>query len=1296
MSQATENAPSRTQVLGDELRSKVLITARTIKTVELLSQLIWLGILFLFAVFSVVLFEHWVMPLGVWLRLAVWALLVVTGAYVFVRRILPLAMRSIHPAYAARQIEQSMPEMKNSLISWLELAQQNDYVPKGILASVGRYAQRSLVGKDVNSLVDQATVIRMGAILVGLLLVGSTYLAVSPKSGLDSVRRILFPWAKIAAPTRVKILNVQPGDTMVIQGQNLPIHADVQGIRVGEAVSIRFETSDGQLVDQRVRMDMEIERLSYQIDFGANFGGIHQPMRYWVEAGDASAGPYQIAVRAVPLVAVEEVRYDFPPYTKLMPRIVAGDGRIDAVEGTVLSIRASANQTMKQARLEITRNVEGGQFLTATRLGEFDVDDRTITGKWLLELDEKKSNPTRYLYRVRALNEMGSWNEQPIAYPMKVTADIPPEVQIISPLASPIPLPINEALSLQVRAIDPDFGLRKLEMVLKKGDGELGTQELAFHDEGVLGQNSKDFVLQPADWQLKEGDLIEIHAIAEDNRHQPGTNELQPNRSVSTTLQIKIEPPTSKLEDAGSNSKKGESPNDKGEPTNEKKQVDKKNEQGESNTESGSQDDATSGEKGNGSNKRESHVDAKNDKDQNGNQSDNSSAKSDSKAPSDSSNSSGQNDGQNASSKSDDRNQSSKNSAKQSGDKNSANQGDSNQKNAGHSGADQSSSNQESSNQNRSNQNDNNQNGSNQTGETQTNSSPTQAGRDGDRRTDSTGRKPEHDGDVIEEVERFMEEQQKGTQSDSKSETSSAKQKEENSANSASEESKNEESKSDQSNQVQRQGNSAKEPAKGQRSGNEPNNDQSSQSERSDSEQSQKQQPSNNQPEGGKFGSENSATESSKADRSKGEPSDGELNNGDQNESDQSKSDQAKGGQSKSDQAKSDQSKRDQAEGDQSKGDHSKGENSSGDQSKGNQSNSDQAKGDPTTTEQPTSQPTKGDQSIGDPPKGDQEDRERSKGDQTSGEQSKGGQADDTQTQRNQSKGEPSNRDPAGDQANSDQMKNGEGASDPSTEFGAGKNQSSSKQADDKSSSRKSGSEQNSENGNSDAGSAESESASQKGKEGNQSGDSKQEPEVSGSSERPSDSGDGQQQAGPSSGQQSGAGDQKGNGNKQSQSNNRGQNPGGAKQAPSDGQSRQEPQVSDGSSPDQADPANLDYARKTTDLVLDYLDRQRDQPDPKLLERLNWTPEDLRAFVDRWRKAKQDAELDPNKRKEFEESLKSLGLVPKTFVKRNKGQDDQMRGMQEEGNRVLPPESLREQFDAFRRALQENADRASK
>ena len=56
-----------------------------------------------------------------------------------------------------------------------------------------------------------------------------------------------------------------------------------------------------------------------------------------------------------------------------------------------------------------------------------------------------------------------------------------------------------------------------------------------------------------------------------------------------------------------------------------------------------------------------------------------------------------------------------------------------------------------------------------------------------------------------------------------------------------------------------------------------------------------------------------------------------------------------------------------------------------------------------------------------------------------------------------------------------------------------------------------------------------------------------------------------------------------------------------------------------------ADKANLEYARKATDLVLERLKDQQDEPDPELLKSLGWTEEELQAFLARWEAMKRNA-----------------------------------------------------------------------
>ena len=78
-----------------------------------------------------------------------------------------------------------------------------------------------------------------------------------------------------------------------------------------------------------------------------------------------------------------------------------------------------------------------------------------------------------------------------------------------------------------------------------------------------------------------------------------------------------------------------------------------------------------------------------------------------------------------------------------------------------------------------------------------------------------------------------------------------------------------------------------------------------------------------------------------------------------------------------------------------------------------------------------------------------------------------------------------------------------------------------------------------------------------------------------------------------------------------------------------------------------ADRANLQYTEKATNLVLSYLDEQLQQgADPRLLERLGWSEEELRLFHERWTEMKRQAKTSPAARRRYEEELHDMGLRP--------------------------------------------------
>ncbi len=151
--------------------------------------------------------------------------------------------------------------------------------------------------------------------------------------------------------------------------------------------------------------------------------------------------------------------------------------------------------------------------------------------------------------------------------------------------------------------------------------------------------------------------------------------------------------------------------------------------------------------------------------------------------------------------------------------------------------------------------------------------------------------------------------------------------------------------------------------------------------------------------------------------------------------------------------------------------------------------------------------------------------------------------------------------------------------------------------------------------------------------------------------------------------------------------------PSGLQGPPAGGQPQQgEPQTAPSKPPAGEDP-NLDYARKATDLALEHLKDQvaKEKPDQELLDKLKWTPEDLRKFVDHWermkRQAAQPGAAGTEARKKLDDNLRGLGLMPKgTQLDRNTSLDDTQRNLRSSRRLPAPPE-IAEQVKAYKHHL---------
>ena len=541
---AVGTAPTDPSSQESYIEQQLLRTQRQVKINDLLSGLLTLAIGSLSWLLLVALVDHWMFDLGFAGRLVALLVLVVAIGLFMVRQLMPLIMRKINPAFAARMIEQGQPALKNSLLNFLFLRGDQHAVHGAVMAQVRQQAAVGLTHVPPESLVDRDKLIRTGYAFAAVFAVFALYVMVSPKSTAQTVSRIAVPWSDVARPARVEIREIDPGDLEVFFGSRQLVRALIGNSDDDDAVTIVFSTDDQQIVNQVVEMEEQVGGW-FATSLPPGDEGFQQSLTYHIEAGDAVSREYRLEVIPAPTIIVQRVDYAFPRYTRRAPQSVADQGDIRALEGTRVTIHARSNVPMQSAYIEFDPEVEQPTEPSRARLASvpMSVDGLDATGSFVLQLDADRKSPAHNAYQVRlVVDGDGRKNIHPIVHRIEVIPDLQPEVEILAPVESRLQVPVDSRLPFALRAVDPDYGLTDVTVKAAQGGNALIDRHLFQDPLGQPGQATVKYTFVPRDLKLSPGDEVLLWAEAADNRTSPQTAQPEPNRGRTPNYRITITP----------------------------------------------------------------------------------------------------------------------------------------------------------------------------------------------------------------------------------------------------------------------------------------------------------------------------------------------------------------------------------------------------------------------------------------------------------------------------------------------------------------------------------------------------------------------------------------------------------------------------------------------------------------------------------------------------------------------------------------------------------------------------------
>jgi hypothetical protein len=488
-----------------------------IRLYDLATALLGFVFLTLLAVLGIVLWDR-LLGMASGTRLLVWGGYgVLALVYLALTVVRPL-LRPINPYFAARQVEQTLPNAKNSVINWLDLRQRR--LPPAIHQSLGYRAAKDLTAFDV----DRALSARQSVILGVLTAIVGVALGVA---------------LSVFRPTTIELVDPTGPD-----GHNItvPMHQSVAfkvlvGGRVpsadnpDRALKLLFRYHEDEPYQERMLERGDSDR-EWQTRMPPSM--VHSDFFYKVVGGHAETPEYQVRIEPPPLLSGHyDVTYRYP-YLGSKPETFVGqsDGNLRAVQGTQVTLVAYTNSPVKQGYLEGAGGDRLAEVLPRhdpqAMTFHFTLDREPATGAPFL----KTADNRRLLldregsfgkYRIRFESADAGRNVDPIAYSVEVTTDLPPNVVLEKPAVEK--LPADGVLELKGRVSD-DHGLTRVSLQRRiVGGADLPP---APYREGKLQLVDETYLRD-----LEYKDALDLRKPAEG----PGAVKLEPDMEIEFWLQ---------------------------------------------------------------------------------------------------------------------------------------------------------------------------------------------------------------------------------------------------------------------------------------------------------------------------------------------------------------------------------------------------------------------------------------------------------------------------------------------------------------------------------------------------------------------------------------------------------------------------------------------------------------------------------------------------------------------------------------------------------------------------------------
>ncbi|MDB5348765.1 MAG: hypothetical protein JWN86_12 [Planctomycetota bacterium] len=295
----------------------------------------------------------WPMPMVA--RWAIWGGWIAAGTMAIVATVVVPIVRRVGYADLAAVAERGNPGLGERLTSAVALmgARVTPHGSPALIAALGEEAGRRAADADLTGAVSGGRAVKslLGGLLAACLVVAPAVARPDPFAALG--HRFLMPWADVDRVARLAV-EVKPGDAVVAIGSDVAVVATVKprfgSMSLPEAARLEW-TGEDKTVHQAA-MSADETNPADSRTFRLTVPRLAETVRYRVVTDAAESRKHRLTAVEPPAIATLVAGVEPPAYTKLPAFPARNPARIEAWEGSTITISLTANKPLKTARID--------------------------------------------------------------------------------------------------------------------------------------------------------------------------------------------------------------------------------------------------------------------------------------------------------------------------------------------------------------------------------------------------------------------------------------------------------------------------------------------------------------------------------------------------------------------------------------------------------------------------------------------------------------------------------------------------------------------------------------------------------------------------------------------------------------------------------------------------------------------------------------------------------------------------------------------------------------------------------